>query len=80
MEITVNECKKIVEVWLTNAEKNDTALRENLPHMYREYKRKGYLVSVFESGSSDLFDNMLSLLLHNREVLAKQDVNTEKLA
>ena len=80
MEINVNESKKLVEVWLTNAEKNDSALRENLPAMYREYKNKGYLVVVFESGSANLFDNTLSLLLHNREVFAKKDIETEKLA
>lgn len=80
MEITVNDGKKLVEVWLTNAEKNDSALRESLPHMYREYKRKGYLVAVFESGSSDLYDSTLSLLLHNREVFAKRDLEAEKPA
>lgn len=78
MEINVDEDKKLVEVWLTNAEKNDSALRGSLPPLYREFKDKGYLVAVFESGAGDLLDSTLSLLLHNREALAKRDLDATK--
>ena len=74
MEINVFDDKKLVEVWLTSAEKNDSALRGSLPPFYREFKDKGYLVAVFESGEGDLFGSTLSLLLHNREALAKRDL------
>ena len=30
MEMNVRDDKKIVEIWLTNAEKNDPVLRESL--------------------------------------------------
>jgi len=65
MVINVHEQNKIVEIWLTNEEKRDTALRENLRPLYREYKDKKYTVAVFESGEGSLFDNMESLVLHN---------------
>lgn len=76
MEINIDDDKKLVEVWLTSMEKNDSALRASLPPLYREFKDKGYLVAVFESGAGDLSGNTLSLLLHNREALAKQALET----
>ena len=38
--MNVNEEKKMVMIWLTNAEKNDPAIRENLKPRYAEYKKK----------------------------------------
>ena len=34
MEMNVRDDKKIVEIWLTNAEKNDPVLRESLKDVY----------------------------------------------
>ena len=50
MEINVRDDSKLVEIWLTNAEKRNAELRENLKPLYQEYKAKNYLVAVFESG------------------------------
>lgn len=50
MEIHVRDDKHFVEVWLSNAEKKDTSLRDSLKRLYDEYKKKKYLVAVFESG------------------------------
>lgn len=69
---------RIVEIWLSNAEKHDTDLRERLKPLYREYKAKNYLVVVFESGEQDLIEATSSLLLYNRRRIAELEVEKEK--
>lgn len=69
---------RIVEIWLSNAEKHDTDLRERLKPLYREYKAKNYLVVVFESGEQDLIEATSSLLLYNRRRIAELEVEREK--
>lgn len=66
MEINVRDDKQMVEVWLTNEEKNDMNLRASLKDIYAKYKQKKYLVAVFTSGSKDLYQNTLSLLTYNK--------------
>lgn len=69
---------RIVEIWLSNAEKHDTDLRERLKPLYREYKAKNYLVVVFESGEQDLIEATSSLLIYNRRRIAELEVEKEK--
>ena len=78
MEMNVRDDKKIVEIWLTNAEKIDPILREGLKELYAEYKAKKYLVAVFESGGGDLYENTRDLLLYNRRRSAERAVQEEK--
>ena len=78
MEFHVRDDKKIVEIWLTNAEKNDPVLREKLKDVYAEYKAKKYLVAVFESGSADLYQCTRDLLIYNRRRSAQRAVQQEK--
>ena len=78
MEMNVRDDKKIVEIWLTNAEKVDPILREGLKELYAEYKAKKYLVAVFESGGGDLYENTRDLLLYNRRRSAEKTVQEEK--
>ena len=78
MEMTVKDERKLVEIWLTNAEKSDTVLRAGLQGIYDTYKKKKYLVAVFESGSCDLYEQTRDLLLYNRQRLAEQEVQREK--
>ena len=40
LEINVRDDNKLVEVWMTNVEQQDHALREKLKPLYQEYKRK----------------------------------------
>ena len=68
MEINVNENKKIVEVWLSNEEKNNRQIKESLEKIYSDYKKIKYLVVVYESGSADLFSGTKSLLVQNRDI------------
>lgn len=47
MEINVRDDRKIVEVWLTNQEKQDETLREQLKNLYQQYREKKYIVAVY---------------------------------
>ena len=78
MQVTVNEKSKIVEMWLTEAERDDVQFRETLKPMYATLKQKGYLVAVFLSGDGDLYEATRDLLLYNRRSLAAQAVLRDK--
>ena len=78
MEIHVRDDKHLVEVWLSNAEKKDTSLRDGLKRLYAEYKKKKYMVEVFESGEGDLYQSTLELLSYNKKRCAEIEVNREK--
>ncbi len=78
MEMNVRDDKKLVEIWLTNAEKKDLALRESLKSVYAKYKKKNYLVAVFESGEKDLYQGTLDLLAYNKRRCAEIEVQREK--
>ena len=70
MKININDSDKIVEIWLTQEEKADAALRASLKPIYSIYKKKKYTVAVFESGDKSLFEYTKDLLLHNRTATA----------
>ena len=78
MEMNVRDDKKLVEIWLTNAEKIDPVLREGLKEIYAKYKAKKYMVAVFESGRGNLYENTRDLLLYNRRRSAEKEVQQEK--
>ena len=79
MEIHLNQGKKIAEVWLTNADQKNSQLQEQLKSMYKDYKKQGYLVAVFRSGSQDLYRQTADLLCYNRKRLAQLEVARDKL-
>ena len=74
MKMQVNHQKKIVEVWLNNQEQQDAALMESLQAHYQQYKEKKYKVAVFRSGGRKLPDLTEELLLHNRTVAVRRDL------
>lgn len=78
MEINVRDDIKVVDIWLTQEEKQDTALREQLKPLCQEYKAKKYLVAVFESGSRDLWEETSALLRYNRKRIAQMEVARQK--
>lgn len=78
MEINVKDEKRMVEIWLSNAEKRDPVLRESLKDIYDKFKKKKYLVAVFESGEKDLYQGTLDLLAYNKRRCAELDVQREK--
>lgn len=78
MEIHVRDGSKLVEVWLTNSEKQNIELRERLKPLYLEYKEKDYLVAVFESGKQDLTELTSGLLCDHRRRTAQREVELER--
>ncbi|MCD8189627.1 MAG: hypothetical protein LUD78_05315 [Clostridiales bacterium] len=78
MEVNVREDKKLVDVWLTNVEKNDPQIQAQLKELYAQYKEKKYLVAVYQSGSRDLYESTLALLAYNKKRGAGLDVQREK--
>ena len=80
MEINVRDDMKLVTVWLTRAEQEDTALRERLKTLYAEYKAKKYMVAQFHSGTEDLYTCTRDLLLYNRKRIEELAVQREKQA
>ena len=74
MKMSVDKDKKIVELWLTTAEQNDPALMESLKPYYGAWREKKYRPVVFRSGGRDLLDLTEGLLLHNRTVAARRDL------
>ena len=80
MEMNVFDKTKDVEIWLTRAEKNDPLLRAQLKDVYAEWKKKGYFVTVFESGEKDLYQGTLDLLAYNKKRLAELEVRRARTA
>lgn len=79
MEMDVRDDKKMVEIWLSNAEKKDSELRAGLKEIYSKFNRKKYLVAVFESGEKDLYQGTLDLLAYNKRRCAELEVKREKM-
>jgi len=52
LEMTVRDDRKLVEIWLTNAEKNDPKIQEGLKDIYDKYRNTKYTVAVFQSGKA----------------------------
>lgn len=77
MKIVVDNEKKIVEFWLTKAEQNDSALMDSLKPLYGVWHEKNYRPVVFRSGNRDLLNITEGLLLHNRTVAARRDLEYE---
>lgn len=78
MEIDVSDDLRMVAIWLTNAEKNDPQVREGLKRVYDQYKKKKFMVAVYESGSRDLYGCTRDLLVYNKRRIAELDVQREK--
>ena len=71
MELKVHDNTKIVEVWMTNVEKNDPAVQARLKELYAKYKEKKYTVAVFQSGGGDLYQSTRDLLAYNKRKCAE---------
>lgn len=71
LEMNVREESQMVEIWLTNAEKNNPLLRAGLKGVYDRFKKKKYLVVVYASGEKDLYQGTLDLLSCNKRRCAE---------
>lgn len=72
LELNVHDNTKIVEVWLTNAEKNSPSIQAQLNDLYAKYKKKKYTVAVFHSGGGDLYQSTRELLAYNKRRCAER--------
>ena len=78
MEIHVRENEKLIEVWLTRREREDAKCKGKLEEIYSLGKEKRCLVAVFLSGQEELSDLTSALLRHNRDKLARQEVQRQR--
>ena len=78
MEINVRDDRKLVEVWLTNQDKQDQALKGQLNILYQQYKVKKYSVVEYQSGNQNLVEETSALLRYNRKHLAEQEVRQKR--
>lgn len=78
LHMQINENSKIVELWLTRAEKEDAAVQESLKPIYQKYKEQKYLVAVFLSGEEELYPQTRDLLLYNRRRQAEKEIRQQK--
>ena len=78
MEIKLRDDKKLCEIWLTNAEKNDETTRKSLEPIYKANKARDRVTVVYESGAGELYDSVLGLLAYNKKRTAQTEVEIEK--
>ena len=78
MELNVRNESKIVEIWLTKAEKQDAQLQKELKLVYESFRGVGYTVATFLSGDQDLADTTSDLVCYNRKRIAQLEVEREK--
>ena len=78
MELNVRNDSKIVEIWLTKAEKQDAQLQKELKLVYESFHEVGYTVATFLSGNQDLPDTTSDLICYNRKRIAQMEVEQEK--
>lgn len=78
MKINVRDDAKMVEVWLSRAEKNDLQTQLKLKKLYATYKQQKYMVVVFESGERNLYQSTRDLLAINKQRSAELAVQHAK--
>lgn len=78
MEVHVLEAEKQVEVWLTRQERGDPVVEAHLKQLYQLGKERKWLVAVFLSGQDDLYQLSSALLCHNRNKLARLEIQQQR--
>lgn len=78
MELEVYDTKKMVCVWLTHADQEDSAIQDQLKSLYLKYKQRKYCVAVFRSGHEDLEGLTRDLLQYNRKRTEEISMAAEK--
>ena len=65
MRTIIHLDKKYVSIWLTRLEAQDEKVCESLKPIFRDFKKQGYQVVVFESGTGELVELTKCLLENN---------------
>lgn len=66
MQTKIYDDDKLVCIWLSNGEKNGSAIQCTLNELYSAFKAKKYTVCVFESGSRDVYEDLKQLAIQHR--------------
>ncbi len=75
MKVEVNDRFRFACVWLTNEEKGNQQIRDELLPLMAEYKEKKYKFVVCESGAGDLLEQTKGLLSHNKNLRARREAS-----
>ncbi len=78
MIVYKNEQKRILTIWLTNADQQNTACMASLPPLIAEWSAQKYLPVIFRSGKENLDENTSAMLKHNREVTVRREMDRER--
>ena len=78
MVVYKNEQKRILTIWLTNADQQNTACMASLSPLIAEWSAQKYLPVIFRSGKENLEENTSGMLKHNREVTVRREMEREK--
>lgn len=65
VEVSINEEKRIVLIWMTNADQHDEVCLKQADSLVKEVCEKGWFSAVFRSGTQDLYDYTAGLLISN---------------
>lgn len=58
--------KGIIEVWMTNADRQDKQLFESVKQACANWKQQGLLPVIYFSGQEDMYEQTLALLDYNK--------------
>ena len=78
MVLEVYEDKKFACYWFTREDLEDKALLESLIPEQKEWNKKGYRVCEYHSGTGDIVELTKELPIHNKKVIAEQNVKKKK--
>lgn len=81
MRLEINEERKMAIIWACSDESTDVLppeITEQLAPLRVKYRK--FKVVVMRSGTEDLFEPTLTLLLSNRMKMAEQEVKAKKIA
>ena len=78
MEMHINHENKLVDIWLTNADRSNKAIQAELKNIFLEFSNRKYMIAVFESGSNDMFASTLELLKYNKKRSAQCEVERQR--
>lgn len=79
MQIDIHREQKTVCIWLSRKESSEYKNEKSpiLTPLFEGYRKRAYHIAVFMSGSGDLYDSMLGLLLYNRRKMAEKELGVQ---
>lgn len=79
MQIDIHREQKTVCIWLSRKESSEYKNEKSpiLTPLFEGYRKRAYHIAVFMSGSGDLYDSMLGLLLYNRRKMAEKELDVQ---